>query len=63
MSVQLPESRLAVIGDQFEQPYMTSIKQFLVERKEQGETVYPPSSLIFNAFNLTPFDELKVVIL
>lgn len=51
-----------VLKKEFESPYFTEIKSFLVEEKKHY-IVYPPSKHIFNAFNLTPFDEVKVVIL
>lgn len=47
---------------EFESPYFAEIKSFLIEEKKQ-HIVFPPSALIFNAFNLTPFDKVKVVIL
>lgn len=47
---------------EFESPYFADIKSFLIEEKKQ-HIVFPPSSLIFNAFNLTPFNDVKVVIL
>jgi uracil-DNA glycosylase len=51
------------LSDEFEQDYFRDLKQFLVEEKEKGAVVYPPGPLIFNAFNHTPFDKVKVVIL
>lgn len=63
VSPQIDASWLEVLQDEFNQPYFAQIKQFLVEEKAAGQTVYPPGSLIFNAFNLTPFDKVKVVIL
>ncbi|MBQ3710426.1 MAG: uracil-DNA glycosylase [Bacteroidales bacterium] len=51
-----------VLRPQFEAPYFAELKTFLVNEKRQY-AVYPPGSLIFNAFNLTPFDKVKVVIL
>lgn len=51
-----------VLKTEFESPYFANIKSFLIEEKRQ-HIVYPPSKLIFNAFNLTPFDDVKVVIL
>ena len=51
-----------VLRPQFEAPYFAELKSFLVSEKRQY-TVYPPGPLIFNAFNLTPFDKVKVVIL
>src|ERR1700744_6162928 len=52
-----------VLHAEFQQPYFVALKQFLQKEKADGQTIYPPGSLIFNAFNLTPFDEVKVVIL
>lgn len=51
-----------LIGE-FEQPYMKQLKAFLLAEKQQGKVIYPPSKNIFNAFNSTPLDQVKVVIL
>jgi uracil-DNA glycosylase len=51
-----------VLLDQFQSPYFTALKEFLVEEKEQY-TIYPPGRLIFNAFQRTPFEKVKVVVL
>lgn len=51
-----------VLKQEFEEPYFYGIKTFLIQEKRQY-IVYPPSQMIFNAFNLTPFDKVKVVIL
>jgi uracil-DNA glycosylase len=48
---------------EFDQPYFQTIATFLRTEKEAGKTIYPPGSLIFNAFNTTPLDQVKVVIL
>jgi len=48
---------------EFSQPYMISLRQFLLERKGDGAVIYPPGDLIFNALNSTPFEAVKVVIL
>jgi uracil-DNA glycosylase len=48
---------------EFRSPYFADLKRFLLEEKQSGAVVYPPGSLIFNAFNSTPFDAVKVVIL
>ncbi len=63
MTLKLHSSRQNVLADQFDQPYFLEIKEALVEKKAKGEMVYPPGSQIFNAFDLTPFEEVKVVIL
>lgn len=52
----------SVLMDQFQSPYFTTLKEFLVEEKKKY-TVYPPGRLIFNAFQHTPFEKVKVVIL
>ena len=51
-----------VLKKEFDSPYFAEIKRFLIEEKKQ-HIVFPPPQLIFNAFNLTPFDKVKVVIL
>jgi uracil-DNA glycosylase len=63
MSVKLEKSWLNVLKEEFEQEYMLQLKQFLLEQKKAGEVIYPKSEDIFNAFKLTPFDNVKVVIL
>ncbi|HRK27059.1 MAG TPA: uracil-DNA glycosylase [Chitinophagales bacterium] len=60
---QIEQSWLEALKDEFSKPYFAQIKQQLLQDKEQGITVYPPGPLIFNAFNKTPFREVKVVIL
>ena len=61
--VQLESGWLAQLGAQFDLPYMGVLKAFLQGEKDSGKTIYPPGSLWFNAFNSTPFDRVKVVIL
>ncbi len=51
-----------VLIDEFQSPYFSSLKEFLVDEKKKY-TIYPPGNLIFNAFQHTPFDRVKVVIL
>ncbi len=60
---EIEESWRKVLEDEFQQPYFVALKQFLMKEKADGKIIYPPGSLIFNAFNLTPFDKVKVVIL
>jgi len=62
-SVKLEPGWLKELGGEFDQPYMASLKTFLQQQKQQGKVIYPPASLWFNAFNTTPFDKVKVVIL
>lgn len=61
--VQIEESWKKVLNEEFQKPYFPLIKQFIKQQKEKGKKVYPPGPLIFNAFNLTPLDKLKVVII
>lgn len=56
------ESWKETLRAEFEHPYMEELKAFLVEEK-QRYTIFPQGSYIFNAFNSTPFDKVKVVIL
>ncbi len=59
---QIEESWKNVLIDEFSKPYFSQLKSFLVDEKKQ-HSIYPPGQLIFNAFNQTPFDKVKVVIL
>lgn len=59
---QIEESWGRILQEEFESPYFLELKQFLREEKK-AETIYPPGHLIFNAFNQTPFNRVKVVIL
>lgn len=61
-SPQIEESWKEALFEEFNQPYFQELKQFLVDEKQQ-HVVYPPGPLIFNAFNHTPFEKVKVVIL
>jgi uracil-DNA glycosylase len=62
-SINLESSWLEVLEDEFQQPYMQELKQFLVAEKEQGKEILPKASLWFNALNSTPLEKVKVVIL
>jgi uracil-DNA glycosylase len=59
---QIHPSWAKALQNEFEQDYFLALKQFLLEEKSQFP-VYPPGPLIFNAFNHTPFEEVKVVII
>ncbi len=61
--IRLESSWKSRLQDEFGLPHMTALRQFLLERKRAGASVYPPGSLIFNALNSTPFEAVKVVIL
>jgi uracil-DNA glycosylase len=61
--IGLHSSWLEVLGAEFEQPYMQRLRAFLAAEKRAGKVIYPPSAQWFAAFNSTPFDRVKVVIL
>jgi len=61
--VNIEASWKEVLSEEFSKPYFDQIKQHLVVSKTAGNTIYPPGRLIFNAFNSTPFHDVKVVIL
>lgn len=58
----IEESWKNVLSDQFNASYFAQLKEFLVQEKSHY-TIFPPGSQIFNAFNFTPFDKVKVVLL
>ena len=60
---QLEPLWLVVLGDELHKPYMVALRAFLSQEKAAGKIIYPPSPLIFNAFNHTPFDKVRVVII
>lgn len=63
MDVKIESTWKEILKDEFSQPYFEQIALHLKTEKLQQKTIYPPGSLIFNAFNTTPFDKVKVVIL
>src|SRR5215216_505853 len=63
MDVKIEASWKKVLKDEFNKPYFENIVHHLKTERSQGKIIYPPGSLIFNAFNHTPFDKVKVVIL
>ena len=63
MDVKIESSWKAMLKDEFGKPYFQQIVTFLKTEKAAGKIIYPPGPLIFNAFNQTPFDKVKVVIL
>ena len=63
MDVKIEKSWKEVLKSEFVKPYFEQIPQHIKTEKSQGKIIYPPGSVIFNAFNLTPFDKVKVVIL
>ncbi len=62
-TVKLHPSWLAALRSEFDQPYMAELKRFLLTEKEAGKRIFPPGANWFRALDLTPLDEVKVVIL
>ncbi|MDO6681725.1 uracil-DNA glycosylase [Oceanobacter sp. 2_MG-2023] len=59
----LDSSWQQVLGDELNQPYMRQLREFLAMEKAAGKVIFPPGPLIFNAFNHTPFEQVRVVII
>jgi len=62
MNVKIEESWRKHVGSEFDKPYFAELTTFVRSEYSAG-TCYPPGPLIFNAFNLCPFDRVKVVII
>lgn len=62
MEVRIDNSWRARLQDEFDKPYFKALTDFVRQEYSQT-TIYPPANLIFNAFDLCPFDKVKVVIL
>ena len=62
MNIQIEPSWYKVLEKEFEKPYFRTLTQW-VRNEYRTNTCYPPGPQIFNAFNLCPFDKVKVVIL
>lgn len=60
--IQLSGGWLTELAPEFEKPHMERLRAFLLEEKKKA-LVYPPGPLIFNAFNATPYEKVRVVIL
>ncbi len=63
MDVKIEESWKVVLQDEFAKPYFLQVATHLKTERATKTTIYPPGGLIFNAFDKTPFDKVKVVIL
>lgn len=63
MDVQIEKSWKKVLEPEFTKPYFLQIVTHLKTERASGATIYPPGSLIFNAFDKTHFDKVKVVLL
>jgi uracil-DNA glycosylase len=63
MDVKMEQGWKEVLKDEFSKPYFQQAVTFIKVEKAQKKVIYPPGPLIFNAFDQTPFDSLKVVLL
>ncbi len=63
MDVKIEQSWKNALAGEFEKPYFAELVRFLHGEKAAGKVIYPPGSQIFRAFELTPVDQVKVVIL
>lgn len=61
--IRLHPEWLKHLADEFEQPYMQSLRAFLISERQAGHVVYPPGDEIFAALNATPLSQVRVVIL
>jgi uracil-DNA glycosylase len=61
--IQLEDSWLRVLGEEFEKPYMQQLRAFLRAEKDADKVIYPPGAQMFNAFQHCPLPAVKVVIL
>ncbi|HCL82654.1 MAG TPA: uracil-DNA glycosylase [Chitinophagaceae bacterium] len=63
MNVQIEAGWKKVLEPEFTKPYFLQIVHFLKTEKNIGKIIYPPGSLIFNAFDMSPFEKTKLVLL
>ena len=63
MEVRIEESWKRALQSEFDKPYFAGLVSFLHGEKAAGKLIYPPGGQIFRAFELTPVDKVKVVIL
>jgi uracil-DNA glycosylase len=63
MDVKIEPGWKKLLKQEFDKPYFQNIVLHIKTEKEQGKIIYPPGSFIFNAFNTTPVEKVKVVIL
>ena len=63
MDIKIEHSWKNALENEFGQPYFASLVRFLHDEEAAGKTIYPPEPQVFRAFELTPIDQVKVVIL
>ncbi|MCF3639700.1 uracil-DNA glycosylase [Rhizobium sp. TRM95111] len=62
-TIRIGESWKAPLSAEFSSPYMASLKAFLLKQKEEGRRIFPKGAEYFRALDLTPLDEVRVVVL
>jgi uracil-DNA glycosylase len=63
MEVKIEDSWKDILKDEFKKSYFEQVVMALKHERAVGSTIYPPGNMIFNAFDKTPFDKVKVVLL
>lgn len=63
IKVKIEKSRKKILAEEFQKPYFSQIKKILQKEKAEWKIIYPKWKNIFTAYNLTPFDKVKVVII
>ena len=63
MSVKIEASWKKILEEEFEKEYFKGLIHFIKTEKEAGKVIFPPGPLFFQAFEKTPFEKIKVVIL
>lgn len=63
MSLEMGPSWQKVLKEEFQKPYIAKLLAFIEKERFSGLPVYPSRELVFNAFRMTPYDEVKVVIM
>ena len=63
MEVKIEQSWKQALQSEFDKPYFAELVRFLHQEKSSGKVIFPPGSQIFKAFDLTPVEQVKVVIL
>ena len=59
----IEESWKSHLMDEFHAPYFMGLKSFLMDEQAKGKIIFPPGKKIFSAFDFTPFEKVKVVLL
>ncbi|OCH68727.1 hypothetical protein A6D94_04905 [Vibrio splendidus] len=58
-----PKSWESIINDERDKEYFQNVLAFVEQQRNSGKTIYPPQEQVFSAFDMTPFESVRVVIL